>query len=194
MQIRMVRPVRRPGARAAIAIGLFIMVGCAPVAAVSVTTRASEQPAFEARLRALSVDPVIQRAAQHRLSIASREPEALAIAVAAPNETSRSVRSVLAEDVDDQVIVDWLVSFGAMGAWTAYNPRNAESVLIPVSDLPALVKGASGGPVIYRLRDEKHLMLVQPVVVGDTVVGAVGFVFAQTFDGTLLRTEAVQLS
>jgi hypothetical protein len=99
----------------------------------------------------------------------------------------------LAGDVDEVVIVAWLVSFGAMGAWTAYDPRTAETVDIPASGIPALAAGPSGELGVYRLRDRQHLMLVQPVIDGEQAVGAVGFVLARAYADPSLAARAVQL-
>ncbi len=178
----------------AIALSLFLLLACAPAAPEPIATPVEKLSAIEARLRVLSVNPVIQRAAQYRLSIPSGEPDALAIALSAPNETHQTVRDVLAEDVDDVIIVDWLVSFGAMGTWTAYNPRTSETVLIPVTDIAFHREHTPDHTDVYRLRDQKHLMLVQPVVVDGSVVGAIGFVFTETFDDTALEAPVDQLS
>jgi hypothetical protein len=176
-----------------LAVGLLLLIGCSPTV-TTMTTEMSARSAFDARLRALSVNPVIQRAAQHRLGMASRDPEALAMAVATTDESPGSVRVALAGEVDEVVIVDWLVSFGAMGAWTAYDPRNSEPVNVPVSDIPTLVARRPGDLGVYRLRDRKHLLLVRPVFVGGHAVGAVGFVLTETYEDLALSAEAVPLS
>jgi hypothetical protein len=161
---------------------------------ITVSTDTSARSAFDARLRALCVNPVIQQAAQHRLGMAARDPRALATAVAASPAPPESVRAALAKEVDGAVIVDWLVSLGAMGAWTAYDPRNPEPVNIPVSDIPALVASRPGELGVFVLRDRKHLMLVRPVVVEDQTVGAVGFVLTETYEDPALFADAVPLS
>ena len=178
----------------AFALSLFLLLACAPAAPQPTATPAEKLSAIEARLRVLSVNPVIQRAAQYRLSISSGEPEALTIALSAPNETQKTVRDVLAEDVDDVVIVDWLLSFGAMGTWTAFNPRTSETVSIPVTEIAFHREHTPDRIATYRLADQTHLMLVQPVVVDGSVVGAVGFVFTETFDKTALDAPIDQLT
>jgi hypothetical protein len=178
----------------AVALSLFLLIACAPAAPEPIPTPAEKLSAIEARLRVLSVNPVIQRAAQYRLSIPSSEPDALAIALSAPNETHQTVRDVLAEDVDDVVIVDWLISFGAMGTWTAYNPHTSEMVSIPVTEIAFHREHPPDHIATYRLADQQHLMLVQPVVVDGSVVGAIGFVFTETFDDTALEAPIDQLS
>jgi hypothetical protein len=80
-----------------------------------------------------------------------------------------------------------------MGAWTAYDPRSAESVSIPVSEIPALVEGSPTGLSAYRLRDREHVMLVYPVVVESETVGAVGFVLTQTDADPLVVAKATPL-
>src|SRR5207248_3165836 len=106
-------------------------------------------------LRLLSYSPTIVAAAQRRLTFASNDPSTLGTTIDTSTTSTRDVRSVLAEDVDDVVIVAWLVSSGAMGAWTAYNPRNDEPVLVPVSEIPPLVATPAAELGIYRLRDHK---------------------------------------
>jgi hypothetical protein len=80
------------GRQIVIVLSMIMLVSCAPVA-TTVTVRASARTAFDTRLRALSVSPVIQRAAQHRLSLISRDPEALAIAVTTADGTPKSESS-----------------------------------------------------------------------------------------------------
>ncbi len=188
------RRSRPSGCLITFALSLFLLLACAPATAPSAVNAAEKRSAIDARLRALSVNPVIQQAAKYRLAIASSEPEALAIAVAAANEPHQTVREVLAEDVDDVVIVDWLVSFGAMGTWTAFNPRTSETVLIPVTEIAFRREHAPDHTEVYRLRDQTHLMLVQPVVVDGSVVGAVGYIFSETFDETTLDATVDQLT
>jgi hypothetical protein len=121
------------------------------------------------------------------------DPAALPVAIGEASEPPGSVRAVLATEIDGDVIVDWLVSFGAMGAWTAYDPRSAESVAIPVSEIPALVEGSPTDLRSYQLRDRKHVMLVYPVVVESETVGAVGFVLTQTDADPLVVAKATPL-
>jgi hypothetical protein len=170
-----------------------MLVSCSPVATLT-TLHASSRPSFDARLRALGTNSVIQGAAAHRLAFASGDPETLATSIRASGASSGSVREVLSRDVDDVVIVAWLVSSSTLGAWTAYNPRSDEKVGIPVSDMPGLVTHSKDGFGVYRLRDGKHLMLVEPVVVGDETVGAVGFILSDRNEYPELEGEAVQLS
>lgn len=178
-----------------LALSLFLFAACAPSKVVQSTPTAPTETltSIKARLVALSAHPVIQRAAAHRLSLDSREPDALAIAVSSPSVAPQTVRDVLATEVDDVVIVDWLVSFGAMGTWTAFNPRSTETISIPVTDIAFGYEHTPNQLRVYRLRDAKHLMLVLPVVVHSSVVGAVGFVFTQVHVDSTLEGEAVQL-
>ncbi len=178
----------------AFALSAFLLLAPAPAASQPIATPAEKLAAIEGRLRILSVNPVIQQAAQYRLSIPSGAPEALGIALSAPNETHQTVRNVLAEDVDDAVIVDWLISFGAMGTWTAYNPHNSETVSIPVTEIAFHREHTPDRIATYRLADQQHLMLVQPVVVDGSVVGAVGFIFSQSFDDTTVDVPIDQLT
>jgi hypothetical protein len=173
--------------------GLLVLVSCSSVASATTTTQAVKLTRFDAGLHNLSANPVIRRAAAHRFSIELHDPASLPVALSSSSETPSSVRSALATYVDDVTIVVWLVSFGAMGAWTAYNPRNTETVNIPVSDIPALFATSSTEPGVYRLRDQKHLMLVRSVAVDGQTVGAVGFVLTQTQLDPILEAEAVQL-
>jgi hypothetical protein len=174
-------------------VGLLLLVGCSP-AVTTVTMGTSARSAFNSRLQSLSANPVIQQAAQYRLGAASVDPRALTTAVAAGPAAPETVRPALDGEVDEVVIVDWLVSFGSMGAWTAYNPRNPETVNIPVSDIPALSASRPDDLEVFLLRDGKHLMLVRPVVVGNQAVGAVGFILTETYKDPALSAEAVPLS
>lgn len=171
-----------------IVLTMLLLVGCSP--ATTVTAPAPARSTFATRLRRLSAQPAILRAAQYRLTLGPDDPESLATAAQSSPESPREVRAVLAGEVDGVVIVAWLVSFGAMGAWTADDPRNPETVNIPVSEIPDLVANSPGGLGIYRLRDHRHLMLVDPVVVGDHAVGAVGFILTQTYDDPALAAAA----
>jgi hypothetical protein len=172
--------------------GLLSLVGRTSATTTSITD-ASTRSAFDARLRRLGADPAILGAAQHRLSFAAHDPAALVSSAQTSPETPQEVRSVLARDVDEVVIVDWLVSFGALGAWTAYDPSSTEAVNIPVSDIPSLFAHPPFELGVYRLRDRRHLMLVRPIVVGDRAVGAVGFILTQTHADPTLAAEAVPL-
>ena len=173
--------------------GLFVLMGCSSVASATTTTQAVALARFDPGLQALSAHPVIRRAAGYRLSIEIYDPASLPVAISSSSDTPASVRSVLATYVDGVTIVTWLVSFGAMGAWTAYDPRNTETVNIPVSDIPALFAGSSRDVGVFRLRDQKHLMIVRSVAIDGQKVGAVGFVLTQTLVDPSLEAQAVQL-
>ena len=182
----------RVNRRLAIVLTALLLVGCSPV-----MTSAAPAPVpsnLTTRLRLLSAQPAILRAAQYRLTLDRNEPDSLTTAVQSSPEAPQEVREALAGDVDADVIVAWLVSFGAMGAWTAYDPRNPETVNIPVSAIPDLVAKSPGVLGIYRLRDQRHLMLVQPVVVGNHAVGAVGFVLSETYADPALAAVAIPLA
>jgi hypothetical protein len=166
----------------------LLLVGCSPVATIAAPAPA--RTTFATRLRQLSAQPAIRRAARYRLTLRPDDPESLATAAQSSPESPQEVRAALAGDVDGVVIVAWLVSFGAMGAWTADDPRNPETVNIPVSAIPDLVANSPGELGVYRLPDRRHLMLVRPVVVGDHAVGAVGFVLTQAYDDPALAAAA----
>jgi len=170
-----------------------LLVSCSPVTTTTIATSSLRLSAFAARLAQLSANATVQRAARYRLVFALSDPIALAASTASSAGTSGSVRSVLMQFVDDVVIVDWLVSFGAMGTWTAYNPDNSETVWIPASTIPSLVQNSPRGSRVYRLRDQKHLMVVHAVVVDNEAVGAVGFILSQTYEDPALEAEAMQL-
>src|SRR5579885_3217896 len=174
--------------RLVIVLAVLLLVGCSPV--TTITAPAPARSTFTTRLRRLSAQPAIVRAAQYRLLLDPDDPESLATTAGSSPESPQEVRAVLAGDVDGVVIVAWLVSFGAMGAWTAYDPRNPETVDIPVSEIPDLVANSPGELGVYRLRDHRHLMLVHSVVVGDHAVGAVGFVLAQAYDDPAVTAAA----
>jgi hypothetical protein len=176
----------------AVVVGLLLLVGCSPVV-TTVTMGTSAQSAFSTRLQSLSANPVIQQAARYRLGAASLNPRALARTVAASPAPPDTVRGALAGEVDEVVIVAWLVSYGAMGAWTADDPRNDEVVNIPVSAMESLVAGRRHELTVYRLRDQKHLMLARAVVVDEQAVGAVGYILTQTYEDSALDAVAVQL-
>jgi hypothetical protein len=149
---------------------------------------------FDARLQRLSTDPHLQRAAGYRLaSSPSHDPTALGATVQSPDEPATSVHTVLAAEIDQVVIVDWLISFSAMGAWTATNPSNPEEVNIPVSAIPSLVQRGPSRLQVFRLGDNKHLMLVRPVMAGSSAVGAVGFILAEDYRDPVLDAAAVPL-
>lgn len=181
--------------RLALVVVVLLLVGSAPIPTPSIAASRRTLAGFDARLRDLSADPKIQRAAQYRLfSAGLAGVSSLVAASAVAEDAPGDVQTVLATDVDDVVIVDWLVSFGAMGAWTAYDPKNPETVFIPVSDVSSLVERSPDQVVVYRLRDKQHLMLVRPVVVGSVTVGAVGFILAQFYEDPALDAAAIQLS
>lgn len=174
--------------RLVIVLTVLLVVGWSPA-----TTSTAPAPALSTlttRLQRLSAQPAILRAAQYRLTLGPDGPASLAAAARSSPESPREVRDVLAGDVDGIVIVAWLVSFGAMGAWTADDPRNAETVNVPVSAIPDLVANSPGELGVYRLRDHRHLMLVYPVDVDDQAVGAVGFVLAQAYDDPVVAAAA----
>ena len=174
--------------RLVIVLTVLLVVGCSP--ATTTTAPAPALSTFTTRLRLLSAQPAILRAAQYRLLPGPDDPESLAAAAQSSPESPQEVREVLAGDVDGIVIVAWLVSFAAMGAWTAYDPRNTETVNVPVSAIPELIANSPGEMGIYRLRDGRHLMLVRPVVVGDHAIGAVGFVLTQAYDDPVVAATA----
>jgi hypothetical protein len=169
-----------------------LLLGCEPMA-TTVAIHPSPRAAIVARLNELSTNPVIQQSARHRFGSAASDPERLARAIASTDTTTQSVHAVLANAVDEVVIVDWLVSFGAMGAWTAYDPHHSEPVNVPVSDIPGLVAHSPNDVGVFRLRDHQHLMLVLPVVVDNETVGAVGFILARTYVDPTLAAAAVEL-
>lgn len=176
--------------RLVIVLTVLLVVVCSPT--TTSTAPALTRSMLLTRLRHLSAQPTILRAAQYRLTLGPDDPQSLAAAAQSSPESPREVRDVLAGDVDGVVIVAWLVSFGAMGAWTADDPRNpeTETVNVPVSTIPDLVANSPGELGIYRLPDGRHLMLVHAVVVGDHAIGAVGFVLAQAYDDPVLATAA----
>ncbi len=180
------------GGWSALVVGLLLLVGCSP-AVTTVTLGTSGRSAFRTRLQNLSANPVIQQAARYRLGAAALNPRALATTVAASPATPDTVRGALAGEVDEVVIVAWLVSYGAMGAWTADDPRNDEVVNIPVSAMESLVDGRRNELRVYRLRDQKHLLLARAVVADEQAVGAVGYILTQTYDDSALDAAAVQL-
>ncbi len=176
--------------RLVIILTVLLLAGCSQ--ATTITAPAPAQSTFLTRLRLLSVQPAILRAAQYRLIAGPDDPESLAAAARSSPESPQDVRDVLAGDVDGVVIVAWLVSFGAMGCWTAYDPRSPEieTVNIPVSTIPDLVANSPGELGIYRLQDHQHLMLVHAVVAGEQAVGAVGFILTQAYDDPVMAAAA----
>jgi hypothetical protein len=122
----------------------LLLVGCSPVATIAAPAPA--RTTFATRLRQLSAQPAIRRAARYRLTLRPDDPESLATAAQSSPESPQEVRAALAGDVDGVVIVAWLVSFGAMGAWTADDPRNPETVSIATAAERPLVQGAASQP------------------------------------------------
>ena len=178
-----------------IALSVLLLASCADLRKTPTPTPVPTRSAFDTRLQNLSSDPSVQRAAQYRLmSSPSGDPAALAATIGSTGQAPESVRTILLRDVDDVVIVDWLVSFSAMGLWTADNPHTSEVVSIPVTDIASRVQQAPVDLGVYRLRDQKHLMLVRPVVVRNIPLGAVGFILAQAYESPDLDALAVQLS
>ncbi len=175
-------------------VAALLIVGCAPLSTPSAARAPATGASFDQRLRALSVDPLIQRAAGYHLYVGSTgRATSLTDAAASEHQQPGSVQAVLAANVDDVVIVDWLVSFSAMGAWTADNPSNHEDVSIPVSDASTLVSAPPDHLVVYRMRDKQHLMLVRAVVVQNVAIGAVGFILAQSYQDAALSAAAIPM-
>ena len=174
-------------------VGTILLVGCATLTGI-LSSPLAARSSFETRLHVLSRNSVIQQVARYRLRMVVHDPAVLAYTLRTTENTPQGVRAVLAEEVDDVVIVDWLVSFSAMGAWTAYNPRNPEAVSIPVSDIPSLVGRSPGTLNVYRLSDRKHLMLTYPVIDDNQAVGAVGFVLTETYADPVLTAQAIPLN
>ena len=184
---------------ASLVLAFLIAVSLSGCAQLSPLTHKDTQQrpvgSFDARLRAIGADPLVLRAVQYRLYVGSSgQSVSLTDAAASENQRPGSVRDLLKANVDDVVIVDWLVSVGAMGAWTADNAFNHEDVSIPVSEALSLVSVSPDRLAVYRMRDRRHLMLVRAVVVKGSTVGAVGFILTETYRDDAIEAVAIQLS